>query len=925
MNRSKFPMQIGLNFLLILSLLAIACNLGGKATPTSVKRPPDTQEAPQPTKAQPTAVPTAEATEETALPTQATTATSQPTEALPTAEPTTAVSEETSNYVPDARLAFASFKASPVQVQTYASGVDTAPAWESVYNPFLLSNEQIAALQTNGFVVSPGSELEFFTVYEKARYANEPIFVTSDALLHSYHLLFDKVLRTAETEQFIPLLKSLNASMLAKSDEIYQSLTGTDWEADALRLVAFFGVGSRLLDSTVQIPAYAQALAEAELASINAASGMVLSPLFPSLKYGEDYTQYIPRGHYTKSDALKAYFKSMMWYGRMTFILKGLDPALARGDTRAAVLLVYAMRSATVNGIPAVDAWTGLYSPTAFFVGRSDDLTIFQYGDVIDQVYGSNATLSALADESMLDAFIAGASKLPAPKILGMVIQYTDDEEEATKGMRFMGQRFVPDAYIFRQLIFRNVGTLDDRRGLPMGLDLLAAMGSERAYNLLDGLGETHYLNYTTQMQKVRTWLAGLTEQEWTETLYNSWLYSFYPLLEPAQTGMPYFMQSVAWQDKQLNTVLGSWSELKHDTILYAKQVYAELGGGPSAPNPIPPQGYVEPVPAFYARLAALSQMTLDGLGSRGLLNELDSASLENLAAMCGRLQLIAEKELGGQQLTEEDFEFIRFIGGQLEDIVMASADSDNEDPFAPKYMEEDPQAAVIADVATDPGSDQGLIVLEEGVGRIQHIYVVVPILQADGTNKWEIARGGVFSYYEFAWPGNDRLTDEKWRAMLNDGTAPDVPAWTASFRIESGEYSALRDGVFSGVMIQTEALWCPACYVDNLEFSPLLQTMSTELNAMKNAQQYIGHQLISQHFLSFDMVSNTQAVVTARETWQDTMYAGEWPEYGATAGATRPVYEIIATYNLQLDADGYNWEVTQLSYNTTPPEWVTP
>jgi len=140
----------------------------------------------------------------------------------------------------------------------------------------------------------------------------------------------------------------------------------------------------------------------------------------------------------------------------------------------------------------------------------------------VDQVYGSNATLSALADEGLLDAFIAAADELPAPKILGMVIQFTDDEEAATKGLRFMGQRFVPDAFIFRQLIFRNVGTLDDRRGLPMGLDLMAAMGSERAYTILDSLGETHYANYDSQMQKVRGWLSGLTEQEWTETLNNS-------------------------------------------------------------------------------------------------------------------------------------------------------------------------------------------------------------------------------------------------------------------------------------------------------------------------------------------------------------------------------------------------------------------
>ena len=46
-------------------------------------------------------------------------------------------------------------------------------------------------------------------------------------------------------------------------------------------------------------------------------------------------------------------------------------------------------------------------------------------------------------------------------------------------------------------------------------------------------------------------------------------------------------MQSDAWLDKQLNTSLGSWTELKHDTILYAKQAYAEMGAGGHFP-PLP-------------------------------------------------------------------------------------------------------------------------------------------------------------------------------------------------------------------------------------------------------------------------------------------------------------------------------------------------
>ena len=43
-------------------------------------------------------------------------------------------------------------------------------------------------------------------------------------------------------------------------------------------------------------------------------------------------------------------------------------------------------------------------------------------------------------------------------------------------------------------------------------------MGSERAYELLDAMGDTGYLSYTLQMEKMRAWTGGLTEEDWTET-----------------------------------------------------------------------------------------------------------------------------------------------------------------------------------------------------------------------------------------------------------------------------------------------------------------------------------------------------------------------------------------------------------------------
>ncbi len=819
--------------------------------------------------------------------------------------------------------AFAPYQESPVEVVPVMYQEPVAADLSNVRNPFILSDLHLQSLKRDGFVVTPGTEKEFFTLYEKARYDNLPVFVTSDSLLHVYHLLFDKVLRTSEVEHFIPLLRDLNQAVLAESERQYQALQSTAWEDPARRTVAFVAVASKLLDPSVQTPAYAADLVQAELAQIEAAAGILPSPLFPGLEFGEDYTQYIPRGHYTRSEELKAYFKSMMWYGRMTFRLKTKDPEVGRSETRSALLLVKAIANAQVNGKPALEAWMDLYSPTVFFVGRSDDLTVLQYRDVMDSIYGPGVAVTSLVDEAKLDEFIQLADKLPPPKILGIVIMDTDNIEETTKGMRFMGQRFVPDAYIFRQLIYRNVGTPDNQRGLPKGLDILAAMGSERAYQLLDQMGETSYENYPQQMGKMRAWTSSLTQADWTETLYNTWLYSFHPLLEVPGDGYPAFMLSPAWLDKQLNTVLGSWAELKHDTILYAKQVYAELGAGPPPPPPLPPKGYVEPVPVFYARLAALTAMTRSGLESRGLLNELDQQSLVRLENMAGDLQTMAEKELSGEPLSEEEYTTIRFYGGDLENLTMAAADTDMEEPNAPRFMEEEPQAAVIADVATDPSPPAAA--LEEAIGRVNPIYVIVPIVEADGTTYLQVNKGGVFSYYEFPWPIDDRLTDEKWRQMLDAGQAPPLPEWTGSFLVQASEYDDLSRAIFDFQRSLTSAYWYQSG--DYLpDAGGKLAQVKVQIQSWLAEKRYLGHQLAGSLTRSFDLQSDSIAVVTVRETWQDKLYAyqGDYPNYDEQPLAERGPYDLDVTYTLERlgEGAGLGWQVSNVVYANQPPEW---
>ncbi len=829
-------------------------------------------------------------------------------------------------------LVFASFNVPPVSPEAVIQHPAIAPDLSNVANPFLLSHAQLKRLVHDGFVVSPGDEKEFFSLYERARYDNLPIFVTTDSLLHTYHLLFSKVLRTAEVEHFIPLLRNLNAAVLSRADDLRWALDGTDWDSAAQQMVAFVGVGSRLLDADAEIPAYAADLGEEQLALIQDPSGIAASPVFPTLEHGEDYTQYIPRGHYTKSEALGAYFRAMMWYGRMTFRLRTRDPEVGRAETRSALLLVHALRTTEVDGHPALEVWADIYSPTVFFVGRSDDLTVLQYGRLMQEIYGPSATVEDLTDEALLGEFISEASELPAPRILGLVISELDDVEEETKGLRFMGQRFVPDAYIFRELMYRNVGSArpPERRGLPSGLDIPAAMGSNRAYQILTELGETDYENYPEQMGNMQQWLSGLGIADWTETLYNAWLYSFRPLLDEPGNGYPAFMQSTAWLDKQLNTVLGSWAELKHDTILYAKQAYAELGGGPPPPPPPPAaaRGYVEPVPEFYARLVALTSLTREGLRTRGLLAREDDDSLRRLDRLARSLQVIAEKQLRGEPLTEDEHELIRFYGGELEHLTMAAADKSDDDlGIGGSIMpEEDPQAAVIADVATDPdpagdGSARASV-LEVGVGRIDHLHAVVPLIEEDGSITLQVARGGVLSYYEFPWPAEDRLTDEAWREMLERGEAPPRPAWIGSFFTEEGEYEELRRSIFRFRESLVSAFW----YLNPRQLfcgEDLRLQMTSEIEALKQAGRYESRGMQDIAFCSFDRQAADLAVVTVRETWEDALYQlqGDEPGYDEMPTSRRGPYTLDVTYTLERDGTGH-WLVTRAVYSDHPPEW---
>ncbi|MDT8301708.1 MAG: DUF3160 domain-containing protein [Sedimentisphaerales bacterium] len=674
----------------------------------------------------------------------------------------------------------------------YALPLDLATIgnYAAMDSRFSLKNT-VPLLEQNGFAIIE-HDFGFFDSnrddivkpYEYLRDRLVPLFITADTLLHLYHIQFDETLKEIEEREFCKDINDLTTALLEDALSLHEQYTGNLKEA-AKRNIAYLAVAKKLIDPNAQVPQLVTGLVAGELTKIDAHMGFTESDIFI---YKEDYSQYVPRGHYTRSEQLKRYFRTLMWYGRMSFLLKGaenwgpLGEALisiedAKIQTLQAVLLAKAIENIQVGQRTGLEVWDRLYTVTAFYVGLADDLTPYEYLDTLDKIFGSDLEAAILENENNFFHLKTELTLLRSPEIYGgigdiwvnppITPDALDEVLDKTKGMRFMGQRFIPDSYMFQHLVFPSVleytgntetkpftyGTLGDR-SYPRGLDVMAILGSERAKTILIEDGDTDYIDYELRFNELKDQFNAFDLTDWNRNLYWNWLYSLQALIEGFGEGYPNFMRTQAWQEKELNAALASWTELRHDTILYAKQSYTP--GRTSIPPVV--TGYVEPVPELYGRLLALTQMTRLGLTDHDVLSTLATERLINLETILNRLIEIANKELTNQPLSEDDYEYIKSFAQILEGAILG-------------VEEKGLKTTLIADVHTY--SFESLVV-EEAVGKVDLIIVACP--SPDGSIF--LAAGPVLSYYEFKHPIDDRLTDEAWRKLLDSPDKPERPKW---------------------------------------------------------------------------------------------------------------------------------------------------
>jgi hypothetical protein len=321
---------------------------------------------------------------------------------------------------------------------------------------------------------------------------------------------------------------------------------------------------------------------------------------------------------------------------------------------------------------------------------------------------------------------------------------------------------------------------------MPNPLDVaFGALGNDQAGQLLEPELE-QYEQYPPALAKMRTLVDAHPAEYWEGNLYNLWVGALRALSpaaseaeDPTAVGLPALAGTEAWGRRLLNTQLASWAELRHDTLLYAKQSYTTGGSVCEYPD-----AYVEPYPEFWKALVAFAEHGKNVVVELGLPSGDFAvgvgdyfAHLSEVATLLGGM---AEHQRTGEPHSEEEIAFIndavriqRAGGG-------CGGPANGQDAsgwYARLFLTPEDRVAFdpsIADVHTQPTTEDGVI-----VGRVLHVGTGMPrfmVVTADTCSGPRAYAGLASSYFEHITSNFERQTDEEWSAELARSTPQDVP-----------------------------------------------------------------------------------------------------------------------------------------------------
>lgn len=665
---------------------------------------------------------------------------------------------------------------------------------DSIARKYDLTGDEVALLSRQGFMASERLSFETFAAALGDIYHKDlPVFISADAILHAVHLSYDDILKRTELKLLQPQLETLLARLhdgQPNLEAAYGDIPGMWPMLHDVDL--YLAVARHLLDGR-SAPRYApNQPAFRDLLDLIASLKPAQYPLFAGTPRKIDFSQFAVRGHYADEyhPELGRYFRAMMWLGRTELYL--IPPReLAAGPTFADVqrqMITAALIDELLLTSGARPIYEELDRTLTFFVGECDNVTPENLREVFSRT-------GYLAPHWMLDSLRVTAFQdtLAARPFAGQRINsqmlwsspLNPDSARPATSFLLLGQRFIVDSWITGQVVFDKI--LHDgvrvTRMLPSTLDVLYGLGNDAAGQLLQP--ELERYHYAPNLAAVRYLIDGYDEEFWNSSLFNGWLAAIRSLNpRPWRGDLPEVMQTAAWWQRLMNTQLGSWAELRHDNLLYAKQSYSSMVVCSF------PHVYVEPVPGLYAALGRMAGNAAARF-SQWNFDPRIVAYYQQSRAIFDTLEVIAGKTRSGAPLSPAEAGFLQRTLRLEEGCSPRGFDGwypelyatiwDDEVGLTDGFLKKD---YLVADIHTSPTDENGVMagwVLHAGTGPVNLGVVVLPV----GGEATAFVMP-LMSYYEHRTTNFQRLSDAEW-AYLYDvwpSLRPDfISSWLADVK----------------------------------------------------------------------------------------------------------------------------------------------
>ena len=196
---------------------------------------------------------------------------------------------------------------------------------DSVTIKFELTGPELELLSNNHFVVTERVASNFAFMLHDIYHKDLPVFLSTDAVLHALHASYDHILMDLEREILVPNLAEFLDALYNNYRQLLDKYKSNEAMQKSLGDVDLYITMAKSLLAGEKISTHY--ISEEEFTTVWDAvqsEKMVSMLLFSERKRNLDFSQFTVRGHYTDDDwgePLGPYFRSMMWLGRIDFLL----------------------------------------------------------------------------------------------------------------------------------------------------------------------------------------------------------------------------------------------------------------------------------------------------------------------------------------------------------------------------------------------------------------------------------------------------------------------------------------------------------------------------------------------------------------------------------------------------------------------------